>query len=252
MALSFGTIAPAEYIDIPTLAAISSNAFEGDSQTEMKRYGRVPFDMQEYSLKSLPDTLQNPKLRTLKAVDKVGGDIMGYCIWGFRGVAAPESPKLDTYETGASNTDNESKHAEEEQNESDDREDPIARLNKLTSKDFADWVNDLMAGGAACLFVVGLYVSTAFQRRGVGSALLKWGTDIADKHGAFAWVHSSAGAWRAYEKAGFRTVRTLTVDLDEYAPVPAPKKYPGGKWGEYTFRYMVYGAPTQVSAQSLG
>jgi len=126
-------------------------------------------------------------------------------------------------------------------------DDPIARLEAFTGQDFQTWLDTIMPSGTgtetSCLFIIGLYVSPGFQKRGVGSALLKWGTDLVDFHGVFAWVHSSDGAWRVYERVGFRTVKTLEVDLDEYAPVPAPKeRYEGGKWGRYCFRYMVYGA----------
>ncbi|KAK1750336.1 acyl-CoA N-acyltransferase [Echria macrotheca] len=241
MSLRAIKIEPAKYDDIPVLAGISSDSFEGDTQTEMKQHGRAPFDMREYSLTSLPGSLKSPRLRIIKAVEESTGDIMGYCIWGFRGVEPPVFPPVDFGTDDATGPTEQTKTKEQEKDKTDDSTDPIARLEKLTGTDFNNWVDELMADGSPCLFIVGLYVAPSFQRRGAGTALLKWGTDLADANGAFAWVHSSAGAWRAYEKAGFRTVRTLTVNLDNYAPVPAPETYPDGRWGDYTFRYMVYG-----------
>lgn len=266
-------ILPATLHDVPALAAISAAAFETDSQTEMKSHGRAPFLMGEYALKSLPNQLKNPRLRIVKAVNGETGEIMGFCTWGFRGIEAPVFPAEgevggDEKEGGkvenggdaepgsgeGGDGDGKGKREKEEgkgELEASKPDDPIARLERLTDTDLQEWSDAVMPRDrpdVKCIFVVGLYVSPAFQRRGVGSALLKWGTDLIDgRDGAFAWVHSSAGAWPAYERAGFRTVRTLDLDLDEYAPVPAPvERYPGGKWGRYMFRYMVYGTPPHV------
>ncbi|KAK3390055.1 acyl-CoA N-acyltransferase [Podospora didyma] len=243
MASAFA-IVPARHSDIPIIAAISSESFDGDSNTEMKSHGKSPFIMKDYMLSSLPNTLENPKIRVIKAVEEGTGAIIGFCTWGFRGIQPPPFPDLGPREEKpppppASQSDN-------PETEKSDDDDPIARLEKLTSGDFDDWMKPLMREGNKCLFIVGLSVAPAFQRRGVGSALLKWGTDLVDAAGgdAFAWVHSSQGACGAYQKAGFKTVRTLDVDLDEYAPVPAPtERYEGGKWGHYVFQYMIYGTP---------
>ncbi|KAK0614652.1 acyl-CoA N-acyltransferase [Immersiella caudata] len=240
--------------DIPTLASISSDAFESDAQTEMKGHGRAPFLMKEYALESLPGEIKNPRIRIIKAIEEETGAIMGFCTWGFRGLAPPDVPEADVDVDRASQQLEQTTHSspaqvqpasgkEEDEEEKRTRDDPIARLEDLTSRDLKDWQDTIMPEGASCLFIIGLSVSPAFQRRGVGSALLKWGTDLADKHKSYAWVHSSAGAWRAYANAGFKVVRVLDVDLDEYAPVSAPvERYPGGKWGHYVFRYMVYGS----------
>ncbi|KAK5655214.1 hypothetical protein OQA88_6113 [Cercophora sp. LCS_1] len=246
------TIVPANPGDIPVLAKISHDAFVGDAQTEMKSHGRTPFNMGEHMLQSLPDTIQSPKStsRVIKVVQIETGLIMGFCIWGFRGVGPPVFP------TEPALIDEESQLVDRAKSQRDtpspetttpgpgatEGHDPIQRLNDLTGKDFRDWMDKIMPEKARCMYVIGLYVSPAFQRQGVGSALLLWGTRLADSHGVFAWVHSSHGAWRVYERAGFKTARTLEVDLDEYAPVPAPlDRYEGGKWGKYVFRYMVYG-----------
>ncbi|KAK3322858.1 acyl-CoA N-acyltransferase [Apodospora peruviana] len=255
------SIIPAQRNDIPILAAISEAALEKDSQTEMKSHGgKEAFSMKEYSLSSLPGLLRKPKARVIKAVDTNTGVIMGHCIWGFRGMHPPDFPADDDDDdtpnpTSSSADVNDPQFTENsnagEPDEAKDDGGPIARLERFTDADFKEWMDSVMPEGAACLYIIGLYVLPAFQRRGVGSALLKWGTDLvdaaaADKN-AFAWVHSSAGAWKAYEKAGFEVVRTLDVDLDEYAPVPAPEdRYEGGKWGRYVFRYMIYRSKLKV------
>lgn len=248
-------ILPAVPEDVPTLASISSDAFETDSQTEMKSHGKKPFLMKEHALESLPKEMVSPNIRIIKAVEKDTGAIMGFCIWGFRGLDPPTdwNPKVvDPATKRLVSQEDEELDAQSpttrylpdrEETEETKEKDHIARLEHLTDQDFKYWMAVVMPPGASCVFVIGLSVSPAFQRRGVGSALLKWGTDIADKHNTYAWVHSSAGAWKVYRNAGFRVDRVLDVDLDEFAPVPAPEeRYPGGKWGHYVFRYMVYGS----------
>ncbi|KAK3349581.1 putative GNAT family acetyltransferase [Lasiosphaeria hispida] len=244
------TIAPAHPDDIPTLATISEDSFKSDSQTEMKAHGKKPFSMKEYSLGSLPGLLKNPKARVVKAVDTSTGVIMGHIIWGFRGIqpplVSPEDTAIQT-EAVAQAVPEKKEEQEAQPKEKQEADDPIARLEKLTGEDFEDWMKAVMGEGVRCLYVIGLYVSPSYQRRGVGSALLRWGTDLSDASHAFAWVHSSAGAWPAYERAGFKTIRTLDVDLDLYAPVPAPAdRYAGGKWGHYVFRYMIHGTPPSL------
>jgi len=61
---------------------------------------------------------------------------------------------------------------------------------------------------------VGVYVAPQIQSRGIGSALLKKCTNIADQVGVFIWVHSSEAAWKAYEKHGFDVVGEFYIDLD--------------------------------------
>ncbi|KAK0649929.1 hypothetical protein B0T16DRAFT_410904 [Cercophora newfieldiana] len=256
-------ILPAVLEDVPVLATISSDAFETDSQTEMKSHGKKPFLMKEHTLESMPKQMESSRIRIIKAVEKDTGAIMGFCIWGFRGLEPPttwepegdgsrHNPSPQGVELGdrAPTTrflpDQQEAEHEGEKKELDD---PIARLEQLTSQDLQEWSDAVMPPGASCLIVVGLSVSPDFQRRGVGSALLKWGTDIADRHHTYAWVHSSAGAWKAYQNAGFKVARVLDVDLDAFAPVPAPlERYPGGKWGHYVFRYMVYGVQPDVES----
>jgi ribosomal protein S18 acetylase RimI-like enzyme len=119
-----------------------------------------------------------------------------------------------------------------------ERDDPIARLEAHTNASMKEWMEILMPPGTKCMYICTLTVSPKYQGRGVGSALLKHGTGIADRFGIFAWVHSSddESAWKLYEKFSFQTQGALDVDLDEYAPAPPPEG--DSAWGRYVFRYM--------------
>ncbi|UNI17414.1 hypothetical protein JDV02_003757 [Purpureocillium takamizusanense] len=257
--------------DVPAVARLCADAFETDRQTEMKALGKEPFDMNEYTLESLPGLLKNPRIVVLKVIDEDTGDIMGYCTWGFRGFLPDEMPVVEGRRSqppqpppqasapapAAKSGDNDNDNDDGQQQPPPQQEgkaaqpetDPIKRLEALTSADMDAWMEEVMPEGTRCTFVVGLSVSPGYQGRGVGSALLGWGTAFCDQKGVFAWVHSSEPAWKMYEKSGFRVIRSLDVDLDEYAPVPPPGEGPDAKWGHYVFRYMKY-FPKELNVQS--
>ncbi|PTB62422.1 acyl-CoA N-acyltransferase [Trichoderma citrinoviride] len=255
------TIKALQLEDVPEAAQLSSDAFLADRQTQMKALGRNPFNMKEYHTKSLPKMLTSPRCVILKAVDDETGEFAGFCNWGLIGFSPSEMPLLEgriqppekpAAAPAASQSEGEKEKEKEkgkdgeapspEQSASgpDIGDDPIERLQALTGADLDAWQREVMPPGTKCLVVIGLSVSPKFQRRGIGSALLRWGTKICDEAGVFAWVHSSEPAWRIYEKAGFEVIRCLDVDLDEYAPCPPPDEGPGAKWGHYVFRYMKY------------
>lgn len=175
---------------------------------------------------------------------------------GFRGFGPEEMPRAaeeEQQEKKESATTERQQHQETPESTRDQprtqkqlpavENDPIKRLVALTDADFARWMTDVMPPGTRCIYVVGLSVTPRFQGRGVGSVLLRWGTRLCDERRVFAWVHSSEPAWRVYDKAGFRTARTLDVDLDAYAPMPPPGEGPEAQWGHYVFRYMLYKPP---------
>ncbi|KAK3350228.1 hypothetical protein B0T25DRAFT_611406 [Lasiosphaeria hispida] len=157
------SVVPAQVEDAPVLAAIASDSSESDAQTEMKGYGRAPFDISEYTRTSVPQHLKSPRIRTIKAVDEETGAIMGEV----PPASKPPAVENDKSETPAPSV-------------VEKPDDPVARLVALTDADLKDWMDTVMPPGASCLYVVTLYVAPAFQRRGVGSALLKWGTDLAE------------------------------------------------------------------------
>lgn len=242
--------------DVPAIGQMVADSFFQDRQTQMKNLGSRPYDMKEVVADSLPGLLQNPRAFAIKVVDPSTGEIMGYCNWGFRGFDPQDLPKLEgkprALEKPTVTQDGKDKQQAEEprkdkahdgptSNHVDPETDPIARLQALTGADMEAWMEEAMPEGTKCLYIVGLSVSPKYQGRGVGSALLRWGLGICDAEGVFAWVHSSEPAWKMYEKSGFQTIRTLDVDLDEYAPgPPPPNEGPDAKWGHYVFRYMKY------------
>ena len=242
MTQSIFTIKPLALEDIPVIAKISGDAFENDRQTIMKGLGSEPFFMEEYTLQSLPRTLKNPRCIVLKAAHNETGETMGYIHWVFEGFPPEEMPAVEGRVQPpplppAPATEELKKEDKEEETSS---ESPVQRLMALQGADMRRWMKDVMPKGTRCLYVEGLQVAPAHQRKGVASALLRFGTDFCDEKKVFAWVHSSESAWKAYQKCGFKVKRELDCDLDAYSPCPPPNEGPDAKWGHYVLRYMKY------------
>jgi GNAT superfamily N-acetyltransferase len=246
-------IVPATYADIPVLARIAAEPFEKDRHTQMQRLGDNPYDMEAEMLNDFKRRVESANAVIVKAVDECG-EILGLAAWGFRGLRRDEMPFLQEPLAGErkeekveEETDGEAKvvKAEEDKN-AEPNNDPISRLQRMTGANMKYWMEKLMPDGVRCMFVAGFHVAPKHQRRGVGAALMKWGTDIADEMGVFIWVHSSEASAATYRKAGFETIGRLDIDLDEYAPCPPPKKVGGDIWGHYVFEYMKY-LPKSIS-----
>ena len=66
------------------------------------------------------------------------------------------------------------------------------------------------------------------QNKKVGTALLKWGLQEADKNGKEVCLTATPEGKELYLKHGFKIKRTVTMNLEDY----------GGN-GEYTQTFMV-------------
>lgn len=210
--------------------------------------------MEKGTLEGLPKVINSAKVAITKAVDPSTNEILGSCSWGFRGLdeseipipegAAPKNDTLgDAFWKDKRSEEDVAKSREKQEDEEVEQSEGIQRLNAITGKDMTDWMTKLMPDGTRCMFVNGFGVDVKHQRKGVGKALLKWGTDFADEKGIFIWVHSSQGAVPAYRSAGFEEFSRLNLDLDEFAPAPPAGEndiYGNGKWGSYSLVWMKY------------
>ncbi|KAI1456427.1 acyl-CoA N-acyltransferase [Annulohypoxylon moriforme] len=248
------SIQPLNYADVPAAARITSSAFSVDPHTIVKNLGRKPYDMYEISSTNFLDTLHKNNYIYVKAVDDETGEIVGHAGWAFRGVDQTLIPRsgpgdakpagLERKQDQAQVNDDGPKDVDKKDCGEGKEETSIDRLHALEDADMQFWLSNIVPTGTPCMFVVGLIVSPAFQSRGVGGALMRHGNDIADKLGLSIWVHSSHQAYEAYKKFGFRAVKELDIDLDEYAPRKPQEgeaimgEKGSGKWGRYVIRYM--------------
>jgi GNAT superfamily N-acetyltransferase len=246
------TLQPMTSDDAPRVGQIGQAAFLNDRHTMMKTGDN--YDHEQAAQEPFLHWLSVPhRVQCIKAVDD-SGKILGYVCWGFRGygkeiiptlsgrglpaeVIKPKKmpdPALQTIVTSESENTEIAKDKPTQQGAIMD--DKIKQLESITDADMTSWMAKLMPDGTQCMFICTLSVDPDYTSQGVGSALMQWGTRIADENKIFCWVHASDGSHMFYAKHGFEQVGELTVDLDEFATRPAPDN--GGLWGQYTFRYM--------------
>lgn len=260
---------PAQLTDIPTLSALAGASFENDRHTILKStvgsYNHAEGMKGALEMwigihtgphaHSDGDEGKQRRCEVWKAVleeeGRSEGEIVGWVAWGFRGFESTTTPT----EAGAEPPTAQPDDGDEEQAQTQSRADEdaadnpltssIAKLEKLTDDDMDHTISTLlMPPGTQCLYILSICVSPLHQSRGVGSALISYGTRRADAAGVSAWVHSSEAGAGAFEKLGFREVRRLEVDLDEYCdgvgvPEGMERRGEGMGWGRYVFRYLV-------------
>ncbi|KAK3179408.1 hypothetical protein K4F52_009153 [Lecanicillium sp. MT-2017a] len=248
------SILPLNYADIPNCAARSRAVFAVDPHTIVKEVGRDGYDMYAISCSSLLGSLEKRNQIHVKAVDNATGQVVGNAGWVLRNVdealipwkgpsdEKPAPAPAPESESAAESKD--TKQEEQSQNSEPREKDSIDRLHELENADMQHWLNEIIPS-TPTMIILGLSVSLEYQSRGVGTALLRHGNEIADRLGLSIHVHSSHQAYRAYKKSGFEAVKVLDVDLDEYAPRPPregehvmEEAQGTGKWGHYIIRYM--------------
>lgn len=239
-AMSFAfSLQPVTEDDIPALAEIDGLSFANDRHTLLKAaHPTRPYnhaagtpDMIKYRL-SLPKN----RIEVIKAVDEQTGKVMGYVCWAYRLNPETKAGNDEGKSSGAPPGVVSQNYVKTESPNLD----ALEQLNEITSAHLADYQARMMPPGTRAMYVVGLSVHPDYQGRGVGQALMKYGTDRADTERVFCWVHSSEDAASMYRKCGFEVNDSLEIDLDHWAS-QLDIKPPAGdeKWGTYTFRYMI-------------
>lgn len=239
---SIEPVAPADY---PALAGISGASMATDKHTRLKAaHPTKPYDHSGGMFGAFEywGSLSKHRVDFVKAVDRKTGQILGFICWGSRLGETPSSVGQHTGEDQReSNVEKPPITVTEDYVKTEDPTlDALAQLEELTSCHLANYQKKIMPPGTRCMYVLTIAVHPNYQRRGVGTTLLKHGTDRADSEGVFCWIHASEADATTFRKCGFEVDETLVIDLDE----PAGKmdiKPPAGQdnWGTYTFTYMV-------------
>jgi GNAT superfamily N-acetyltransferase len=234
------TISRASLRDVPRIGEISTRAFDRDTHSQMKIMGQRPGAFAEGMAMGARSWIESPRAVLIKATDDRDGTIVGSCAWGFRGVELDPSPGPEGGEGEPEQAKTEGGKGGEGEEEPIPGADRIKELEAMTSKHLFDFMDRRMPEGSKCIFIGGISVDSRYEGQGIGSQLLRWGTEQADQLGAFSWVHSSEAGWPLFQKHGYEEAERLTFDLDEWAVGPPPKDGVFGdrqKWGTYTFRY---------------
>jgi GNAT superfamily N-acetyltransferase len=180
------------------------------------------------------------KCRVMKAV-MADGETAGFAVWAFGGfehVFKGEGVPAPVINYGEKDQEEKGKEDEVQDGESKTKT-KIQELAEITNSSMEEWQARFMPPGFRCMVLVAISVLPKYQGQGIDSALIKWGTEIADREGVYCWVSSSDKGWGAFQKMGFREVGRLSVDLDDFADEGIRNEQrEDGKWEDYHLRYM--------------
>ncbi|KAG0346233.1 hypothetical protein BG004_002132 [Podila humilis] len=240
-------LVPATEHDIDAIAEISGDSFLDDTNTLLKAVWKGDNFHRHGFKEYLHDLIVHPKSNIIVAREGLDGSgkVLGSIIWMKRGYpedgSAPSTPDMPTTTTTTASFPCPPAPV---QPPSPDSPLTVTELEKTSDNAMQHYVSLLMPTETVCRFICGLSVAPAHQGRGIGSALIKWGTDKADEEGVFCWVSSSMGAVPAYAKAGFKEVGKLQLTLDDYAQgrsrqvVGVSGEIVEEPWGDYVWRWM--------------
>ncbi|KAK1992565.1 acetyltransferase [Colletotrichum falcatum] len=233
--------------DVPALASIADAAFRTDAHTQLKAVFRGADDFAEGMAQALASWVDHPKVDVVVAEHPPGsGALVGWAGWSRRGFAGDTDRPLDD------DDDNDDNGGQSEEptvgswlGGGGRTTGTIAELGGLTDASMEYWTRRLMPEGSRCRFLCSYVVHPDSQSRGVGSRLMRWGTDRADAEpGVYCWAQSSMGGRAAFERQGFREVGRLEADLDAFAEGITPgedmEHVTGSRdsWGGYAWVYM--------------
>ncbi|KAG6355600.1 hypothetical protein INS49_003562 [Diaporthe citri] len=246
------TLKPVAPSDFPAMAEMCGLAFEDDRHTMLKAaHPTKPYNHAAGMTGAFEYWASRPagSLELTKAVDDATGEILGFVCWGMSLDKSDtnkeqsnlgDDPPAEEIEKAAdvSVEKPDTTVGEDTDPPQDPTLDPLDQLEEMTSAHLAAFQGSFK--NTRCMYVITLTVHPKYQGRGVGPALIKQGTNLADAEGALCWVHSSEAGVYTYKKCGFEEVDTLEVDLDDWAR-KLDIKPPAGddKWGTYTFRYLI-------------
>ncbi len=190
----------ATFSDTPFPAKISSDAFASDRHTQLKTLGENTKAHFEAMVRALRSWMATPESRSfLQAVDDITGEVTGWACWGFHGIAKTEvgGDEAQASQCQFTRKAPEGRCSPDESNKdvtevtSRTNKAALQRLEAMTDADMARWKQILMPlPTTRCMILIAIAVSPSYQSRGVGLALMGWGTAKADETGVFSWVHA--------------------------------------------------------------
>ena len=87
----------------------------------------------------------------------------------------------------------------------------------FSSQDFEFWLASTIALFALTwIDLLGLMVLPTYQRRGLGTLLLRQGLQMADEVGAKTYLEASAKGASLYLRHGFKVVDDILIDMRPY------------------------------------
>ena len=217
MAASSVVIEAATLDDLIALARIHVAAFTDDPAVQIMLPD--PAKHEEVVIEMLKQQISEPSWLVVKAVDPGTDSVKGWASW-------LKSGYDDTKEAIA-------------QAPSDDSDDILEShhfkdLGAYVAAQQGCFLGQLMSG-KRCLKLDSLFTDPHFQRQGVGTTLLHWGTDLATEDGVPCYLASTPSAHSVYCANGFKTRKLIDIDLKNWGP-GGEDTYRG--WGNYRLWIM--------------
>jgi GNAT superfamily N-acetyltransferase len=216
----------AERADIPDLARVWINAEKGNLVHKLQWPSKK--DAAKLFIKMLNIVIDVPQILCMKAIDVETNVISAFAIWQFHGYDLhTENLKSTLQHFGAAGI--------LMANSEDDPYDPDP-LGKYINDEFKEFFHSWFKS-TKFISVAWLMTDPQFQRRGIGTALMQFGHNIADQEGTLLALIASPVGHPLYNSLGWKDISTgLTLNLTEW--VPWAKNGDQG-WGVYRFYYML-------------
>lgn len=195
-------VLPAEDADMRRIFSIASDAFNVNEPLWDAMYPSHPESSGRDAggERFLKIKNSDPNTTFIKAVDTSSGEIVGFAKWNvYANNTFPDSSSIKGHESiyWAERPD----------------EEPFSR--HCMEVFVVDRNAAIKASGGNLVSLDILTVDSNHQRRGVGQAMVEWGTQKADALGVEAVVESSAFGKGLYEKNGFDFVKDVELEMPE-------------------------------------
>ncbi|KAF7967568.1 hypothetical protein HWV62_33767 [Athelia sp. TMB] len=204
------TISPAIASDLPTLAHIMPLAMQADLINRLLFPDSV-YDLTLTSkslLSAYEGDFRNPNMHFFKAIDNITGEIVGFGNLSFQENTPPTAA------------------AEPENSEQAGPAPPEGMNMAFAGRLFGGLAakrKQHMSAYPKFVAWHGLHVVPAHQRRGIGSALLKYGFETLGAGELPVWLSTQMRGRNLYLKWGFKDVDSVDIDLKEFM----------GEWNGY-------------------
>ena len=212
-------LVPVESADIPRLSKIHVDACLLDNA--FKLYFETPKAFEDAVTAMLKGQIGEPTWVHVKAVDKQTGTLAAWASW--------ETPTDDRILGPEGEADEDTADKEER-----DFDFPPG-IAQFVEEDSSRWLKRITHRRRHML-TKAMFTDPSFWRRGIGSAMVRYGNQLADEANLPIFLWGSAFGAPIYAKYGFETVQWLDLDLRDWAP--SAKGNDKG-YGNYRFRYMV-------------